>query len=64
MLYLKTMSVLKHKVILCNLRIQIIILNIGNSYKIVGAMFFIVCSEIADFVMLSLTIIASLRNTK
>jgi hypothetical protein len=46
MLYLKTMSVLKHKVIVCNLRIQIIIPNIGNSHKIVGAKFFIVCSEL------------------
>ena len=64
MLYLKTMSVLKHKVIVCNLRIQIIIPNIGNSHKIVGAKFFIVCSELQILLCLSLTIIASLRNTK
>lgn len=45
------------------IRIQIIILNIGHSHKILGAKLFIVCIEIADLVMISLTILRLIKIT-
>ena len=49
--------------LLCNFRNTNNNMNIGNSHKILGAKLFIVCIEIADLVMISLTILRLIKIT-